>query len=168
MATSSSAPRITIASYRPVKAWSIAILGFAVLMFLVYITFFSYHGHLVSNSASTARGIYIIPALVLAWLSVPLALAALLAGVWQLIFDGRRAVWIEQGTLIFLRKWIFAVECNKIERVSAGTIKRYKNEAVILQLRGGTQKEIPTGSLVESREVIISRLCEVLGIVADL
>lgn len=153
-----------IASYRPLLVWLQIFVTISVVLFIVYISFFSFGGHLISGSLRSPRGVFIIPALIVSWAFVPNILLSVFAGVRLMLFENRRAVWIEQGILIYLRKGQFSARCADITRVIAGTIDRGAREGVIVNLCDGSDKSFPTGSLTESNEAIVARLNAVLAL----
>jgi hypothetical protein len=107
---------------------------------------------------------FLIPIIALAWLADFIFIARFVPIVKQLALDGARAVWIENGVLIFVRPWMFAVNCSDIVRVAPGMKKQGLNrfEAMVLTLRNGETQSFPTGSLKEPREAIVAKLNEVL------
>ncbi|MEI9988953.1 MAG: hypothetical protein WDM86_02840 [Rhizomicrobium sp.] len=147
-----------IAHYRKLKVWSQIGFVLLVLMLVPYATFWSYGGHLVSRALASPRGVFVIPAIAFGWIAGFFVFLVIAAVLKQLLYCEGRAVWIEQGMLIFVRRWIFSVRCEEIAKVSNSA----NGQAVVVHLRDGGEKTFPVGSLKESPAEIIDRLADVL------
>ncbi len=90
-------------------------------------------------------------------------LPMLLRALWQVLFDGLRAIWIVNGTLVYMNRHFFSVKCAEIISVSTGLIDRYGQIGLILRLRSGQEKLLPARLLSEPANVIADRLKDKLG-----
>jgi hypothetical protein len=79
------------------------------------------------------------------------------------MFADKRAIWIENGKLVHLHQWCLAANCNDIKDISAGTFGIFKVKAIIIGMRDGRRKLIPTALLSESGGLIIARIRKVLS-----
>jgi hypothetical protein len=159
-----NAVNITVAHYRLLKAWTQATFSLVVILLPAYFTFVFHNGDLIPGLMRPPHQGFLIPIVGLAWFADIFLVMRFVPLIKQLVFDNARAVWIENGILVFVRPWIFSVNCNDIVRVTPGIRKEGLNrfQAVVLALRNGETQSFPTGSLKESREAIIAKLNEVL------
>lgn len=148
--------RIDIARYSIFRAFFQVILGLAVVAFIFGIPLFSMQGHYIERTLS--HGNFWELLIIIAWLFGIYTLLLVLAAARQLLFDEGRAVWIEDGNLVFLHRWYFSVACRKIVSVSSGTFGLLNQKAVVIHTDNGGEKLIPTGSLSEPRSDVISKL----------
>lgn len=156
---------LIIAHYRKSKIWPQLALGILVLAFLVYLTFWSYDGHLLSRSMNSPRAVFLIPGLIFAWICGFVASTTIIIKIKQLILNDGRAVWISREELFFLRSWYVSVPCREIVSVSSGEIATStvtKTGAVVLLLKSGRKMSFPTSSLLESRDTIIAHINDAL------
>ena len=79
-----------------------------------------------------------------------------------LVFRGGKAIWSENDRLIFL-DWYWGFWFEKIPRaevasVGPGTIGLMKMNALVIKLKSGRQRSLPTVVLSESIETVLPRL----------
>ena len=156
MAGSSQKMKTIIASYQKSKVWPRMLLFLVVVALLPYATFWSYGGHFISRLQ--LHGSFWISAIILAWLLGFLTLLIGLLLIRQLVFRNGVAVWIDNGALIVLHRWLFSADCDQIERLSCGVSGITRQRAIFLHMRDGSQKVILAGGLSESCATIVSRL----------
>jgi hypothetical protein len=92
------------------------------------------------------------------WFGSILCLLYIFALVYQLIFDGNLAVWIEDDKIIYLNSRYFLVHLNDIERLNLGSCGRFNSPAIVFHLHNGGEKAIPLKLLGESGEAVVERL----------
>jgi hypothetical protein len=158
--------RIVVASYRKIQASAQAILAAVIFMAAPYITFFSYGGHFISHFWNTGPS-YILPGLAAIWVLTIIGFPVVVAGMGQLLLDNGKALWIKDGVLIFVRKWIFSVDCCEITKVEPGDYRVstfVKKDGIVLRLKNGKTKAFPTGSFNETRAEVIDRLNTALNL----
>lgn len=143
---------------------NIFLLG--VMLSPAVLTYFA--GRDIFDSARNGRphGFLLFPLLSM-WFLVPFIIPHWLAVFRQLAFDGGIALWIEDGFLIYVRKWMISAPCDQIAEVYKGiwifnTITDV--EAIVVRLKNGKVVKYTTGSYAESREEVIARLNAVLDL----
>ena len=87
-----------------------------------------------------------------------ITVAVMVTALKRLIFQHGRALWIENGRVVFLHKWNISAVCADIADISTGTYGRYDAPGILLRMRDGTDTVIPTRWLAEPPAVIIDRL----------
>jgi hypothetical protein len=100
-------------------------------------------------------------------LSYIVMLPKIFAFIRQLVFDRMRAIWIEDGSLIYMNAQFFKIDVSDIaaidvESFSVGTFIHIDESGVLLRLKNGGRKIFPTGALSESADVISRRLIQSL------
>jgi hypothetical protein len=159
-------PRIVIAHFRTGKAWQQNIVILSVILLPACLTFFFGADIFGGFKHGGAHGFLLFP-LLLMWFLVPFIIPHWLAVFRQLAFDGGTALWIEDGFLIYVRKWMICAPCAEITEVYKGiwifnTITDV--EAIVVRLKNGRVVKYTTGSYAESREEVIARLNDVLNL----
>jgi hypothetical protein len=96
--------------------------------------------------------------LVIGWLAAIVFLLMLFALLKQIVLARSCAIWCDGENIFYLNRYFMAVPKKAVERVSIGTFGRFDSPAIILNLRDGRTKTIPTISLSEDAEVILARL----------
>jgi hypothetical protein len=135
---------------------------FAAAAFICYLTIWFENGHLLEYAESPGKHGWIL-ALAISWIS---AIVAAFAGTTlanQLLFNRGAALWIESGNLIFLHRWILSARCRDILEIASGTTGQTRHKAILLRMRDGSTKAIPTGALKEPRDVVLLRLTNELN-----
>ena len=91
--------------------------------------------------------------------AVPLAAG----GLRQIVYHGRRIVWIEKDRLIYFDPFFFSVACADIAALSpvAGVMGR---DAIAVITRDGRRKEFAAFGMSRSRDEILKRLREICGL----
>jgi hypothetical protein len=144
-----------IAHFRPRKAWGGIFVMMLCVLFVPYMTFVSFSGHLIQRLEGRP---FLFPLLVSMWASALIVLAMCATMVRRMLFNHGRALWLQGGTLIYIHRLFFSVQCAEISRFSKGTTGRMNGDAIIIQLRSGGTKDLPTGSLLELRDQVIHKL----------
>ena len=146
---------LTIAHYRISDALTrVAVLVSPILLLYILSVYeFREHGW----SYVTDRPL-LLPIFVIAHVGGLLVLLMTGVVIKRIAFENGRAVWIENGTVIFLHEWNIAARCHDIVNVFGGTSGRFNQRSIILQLSNGTTKAIPVSSLIEPEHEIIARL----------
>src|SRR5215471_16401706 len=148
---------MVIARFSKLKAGSLSIGGIAIIPLLVAATLYHPRGTSLIDYIES-RGEFWLVALPVGWLGLAAALLLFLAILYQLIFAQGKAVWIDGSTIIFLNSWFRAIRQNDIKNVTAVRLGFWKLPAIVLTLRSGKIKSIPTGLLEEPTEVVLSRI----------
>jgi hypothetical protein len=148
--------RETIAVY---SAWTsfpamLVLLGFA----LVFI--YGWFDIEIKRTGFFGGGIYATYALTIGSIFYVLLLPLLWKILRQMVFDGRRVIWIEDGCLVYLGPDYLTVPCSDISTLSLSYNSR-NQEGVELVLSDGNKKFLPTGGLASSGDVIGKRLREI-------
>jgi hypothetical protein len=155
--------RVTIAHFNKFRTFGDLLIGTAVVLALAWLTFFSFDGHLISRAAHSTRGLYVIPVLVMAWISCAVAIASMFSVFRHFVFDDGRALWIEDGVLVNVPRWYTAISCDQIADISLGQLSRRKSvEALIILEKDGSKREISTRGFAESGQAIVDTLSDVL------
>lgn len=81
-----------------------------------------------------------------------------LINIYRVVFQGGRAVWIENGNIIYISKFNFSVAQSDVSRIDDGFSERTGNPCVFIHTKDGGQKIIPTNLLAEGPEDIAARL----------
>lgn len=81
----------------------------------------------------------------------------------RVVFENGRAVWVENGTLVFLHRWALSARCREIDAISSGRYGRFDRLDIFLQMKDGTQKIIPAESMTEPSDLIIARIKEAIS-----
>jgi hypothetical protein len=91
--------------------------------------------------------------------AVPLAAG----GLRQIVYHGRRIVWIERGRLIYFDPFFFSVPCTDIAALLpvTGVMGR---DAIAVITRDGRRKEFAAFGMSISRDEIMKRLREICGL----
>jgi len=82
--------------------------------------------------------------------------------VYQFVFDGRNAVWMENNKIVHVSEWYRSVNAAEVIGVSAGSFGQFNRPVVVLKLRDGRNINIQADLLVEPGEEIAARLRESL------
>lgn len=96
------------------------------------------------------------------WAIIAYACFAVPITLKRLLFEDGRALWIGDGLLIFLSRWLFSVRCDEVEKLSTSRDKR--GEVIVVHLKGGRQKIFPTGSLREPTKAVFDKLNDLLAL----
>lgn len=80
----------------------------------------------------------------------------------QLIWNRGRALWIENGRLIYLNRFFVTVDCASIQAVTAGGLGMFQRPQIFCLLRNGTRRAIPMDPFAESTDVILRALKEII------
>jgi hypothetical protein len=84
--------------------------------------------------------------------------------VKRILIDGGRALWIDDGVLIFLHRWNISVRLADVLGMSDGNFGRFNRRGVRFRLKHGREKTIPMDAFSEPAEQIISQIRENLAI----
>ena len=76
----------------------------------------------------------------------------------RMIFDDGRALWIDDGEIIFFQRWNFSIVCRDVMEIVAGNVGKRKKLGIRFRMRDGSNRIILTGSLIEPADLIASRL----------
>ncbi len=148
---------MVIAWFSKPKAVSYLIAGLFIVGLLFIVTL--YHPSGTSLVAYTrSRGEFWLLVYPLGWLAGIAAFLMLIALLKQLAFMRANAVWIENGRIVYLNKWFMAVRRSDIKSIAVGSWGTWRRPGIILTLRNGQKKVIPTGILSEPSDVVLSRL----------
>jgi hypothetical protein len=96
--------------------------------------------------------------LVIGWAAAIVCLMMLFALLRQIVFARSCAVWSDEKHIFYLSRHFMTVPKDALASVSMGTFGRFNSPAIILSLRDGRTKIIPTGGLSEDAKVILIRL----------
>jgi hypothetical protein len=144
---------LTIAHFRTSKTLRPIAVSIFVTLLVPCVTIYAL---VVRHMLSSPRASFIIPSIVFAWISGAYVAFGALVGLKRLLFDGGRAVWLEKGRIIFSHSRLFSVPRDAIVRISIST----DGQAVVMHLRDGREKRLPTGSLKESPKEIVDRISD--------
>src|SRR5262249_51130242 len=90
------------------------------------------------------------------WLGAPYVFLFAATVLKRIVFDHGKALWIDDGMVIYLHRWNLSAPCRDI--VDIGRTKEGQRLAeVILRTHHGA-KRIPTSLLTEQPDLIIARL----------
>ena len=95
------------------------------------------------------------------WIGCLFFIFLILGMLKQIVFSHRRAIWADDTNIFFLTKFFMAVRKDAIINVSSGNIGRHAR-GIILHLRDGTTKSIPTAALSDPEDVVVGRLRKAL------
>lgn len=141
------------------KRWRMFRRVFAATVFLLlldtylYIRLFTLGASYLFHERPFYALLYLI-----AWIGGPIVLWMFLIVFVRLLFQGGRALWIENGKVILLHRWNVAMKCGDVINVTAGTYGRRSRPAVLITSADGQTEAIPTTPLVETSDEIIARL----------
>jgi len=76
----------------------------------------------------------------------------------RVLFDACKAVWIEGESIVYIHRWNMFIARSRVSQICLGTYGRFERHGVILTLRDGTRRVIPTGSLRENESEILATL----------
>jgi hypothetical protein len=96
---------------------------------------------------------------VIGWLAAIAFLLMLFALLAQIVFRALLRSLVRRREYFILNRYFMAVPKEAVESVSIGRFGRFDSPAIILSLRDGRTKIIPTVSLSEDAEVILARPC---------
>ena len=82
----------------------------------------------------------------------------------QFLFESHSAIWTEAGKLVYVNKLYFTVDCSAVEYLSKDDAASSKWPRILVHMRDGTTKVIPTGGLREPADVVLTRIRSELGI----
>jgi hypothetical protein len=93
------------------------------------------------------------------------ALLVPLVGIllYQLVFDGRSAVWIENDKIVHVHGWYRVVDASDVIEVSVGYYGRSNRPGVVLKLRDGRNTSIQADLASEPIEMVAERLRKFLA-----
>src|SRR6185437_10995688 len=94
------------------------------------------------------------------WLGGLVGVWIILVCIWRLLFEKGRALWIDDGALIFLHKRNMSVPLLDIVDVSEAKVGRFKRRGIRLTLANGTHKSFPTAAFREPPRRIALRIRE--------
>lgn len=140
---------------------------FVTSLFLLFLISISFHGtknqHLSLSHLSGSLWFSLLP---VAWLCTIAMLALFALLLRQIVFRRGLAVWVDQGALIFLSRHYFRVSVREVSHVLvgsfAGSLGSPSRPAIVLELRDGQKKFIPTSALREDPMEIRARLVSCL------
>lgn len=108
-----------------------------------------------------ARG-FLVGDLILLVLIVPIALFFAFLRLRQLLFHGRRAVWLEGNTLVFLNPYIshlpVKVPLADIASMTVGTTEHWYWRGVVLRLRDGGTVYVTIFLMQETPEMVMEKI----------
>jgi hypothetical protein len=107
----------------------------------------------------------LFPGTLFIWSGGSLMLTLAAVAFYRVFFDRAVALWLVDGKLVYLGKWLFSVRCRDIEGIIRDTLPRSGRDCIAILVRDGGKKALPIGSLVETRDVILGRLRVELGAV---
>jgi hypothetical protein len=93
-----------------------------------------------------------------AWPLGLVVLFAILVSLKRMLLDHGKAVWVSDGRITFLHRWVTSIPFSNIVEMTVGTYGRSGREGILFKLRNGQTKVIPTGSLVEPAESLLENL----------
>jgi hypothetical protein len=145
----------TIASFKRLR---IAFLAFFILLLIILLYSTTLH---IKHDFSIVSVLYRAQIwLPIVWASIILLTLLESFLVWQIIFDNSRAVWVEDGALIYLNRCFLRVPLAKIVAISMGTFGRYNQPGIIIIHEGGGRRVIPVANFSERGDIILNRLHE--------
>lgn len=99
-------------------------------------------------------------AIVLAWVGSVFFVLVFCAIARQLVFFGRAAIWVEDGTLYYLNPRFLAVNLGEIDRVWLETYAGlgFNYVFIKIQSRSGAKRSISCAYLAEPREIVLQRI----------
>lgn len=115
----------------------------------------------VVNAALLSRPYYPGNGLIYVTILLIVFIPILYAGIRQVLFDGRRAIWVQDGDVIYLDRRYFCVACANIAAMTMAYNNR-NQEGIEMTLKDGTKKFLLTGGLtVDGDDVLTSlkRIC---------
>lgn len=143
-----------LAHYSPLKIVLPIAVTWAVGVGVFYLTIWFDNGHLLKYAEEPSRR-YWIPLLFFIWIGGAVSLASAIVLLKRLLFDNSVALWIERNKLVFFHRWAFSVKCEDIQDATESERNQTK---IILRMRRGPEREIPTSALAEPTETVLSRL----------
>jgi hypothetical protein len=151
---------IVIAHYKKIDAlWR----SLSCMLLVILLSAISYSVPYKIGFTSFLSRPLLLPLFVSGWLFGLFLIWILIVLLKRVLFDAGRALWIENGKIIFLHKWNISVACSEVAQIKTGIYGRFHRAGIFLNLRNGTRKVIPTGSLKESEDLIVARLKENLA-----
>ena len=147
--------RLIVASYQKGLALPVALLLLGLISF-VYLDTIDRPLHQIIPHIVT-HGRFWLPAILLFWAVGPFAILIIVTMIRSVVLQGGAAVWIEESELIYLHRWVLRVKCKDVVQVSRGRTGNF-NTGIVIEMRDGRRKYIPTGLLTDPTEVIISRI----------
>lgn len=159
--------KIVVANFRLPRVWFQLTFMWLVILAPACVTFSPFGFYLINVALHSPNKYYLEVTLVSMWLCIILGFFIALAITKQLIYGKGAALWIEDGALIYVRKWLLSCPTDEIVSIGRGKKKMdtfvYK-DAVIAYLRNGKDKRFPVEPFRESPDVIIERLNAALNL----
>ena len=149
--------RNVIAHYAAWKALGSILVGLVVGIGAIYFTIYFDGGHVLEFAEAPPRRPF-LPILFVGWACAAITLFASAALLKRILSGNLDALWIEDGQLIFFHRWVFNVRCSDIEEISRGDSEGVRRKGIILRIRDGSEKVIPTAALKEAKDIVLSRL----------
>jgi hypothetical protein len=136
-------------------------LGLAsVIVLLVAAVSYTPDGRIVEHILSPGPLMY--PVGLFAAIICSFTLYLCILAVIRIIFQEGKGLWIAGGKIIYMSRLLLSVRLEDVDEIRLGTYGRYKRPGIVLRLRSGRQKIIPSLPLIEPSDVVIARLKEVL------
>lgn len=159
--------KVVIAHFRLPRVLFQLIFIWAVILLPACITFSGFGIRLITSAFQSPNKIYLVTIFAFMWFNLILAFFVAVAITKQLIFGKRVALWIEDGTLMYVRKWLLSCPADEIVAIGLGKKKIatfVRKDAIIAYLRSGKDKRFPVEPFRESADIIIERLNEALNL----
>ena len=148
--------RILIASYK--RANVLVRMSVAGIFFIAMptVTLLGYNG--ASTVEFLSKRPMLVPVFIISWFGSIFALAFIALTLNRVTLDGGRAIWIENGSVIYMHPLNVREKCQDILGVLPGTFGPSNSPGILLRMKNGREKFIPTHLLSEPQDVIIAKL----------
>jgi hypothetical protein len=149
--------RVVLGHFIPRKLYR-TILGALVAEVVAFYFFVVFDGGQLAFHIYAKFGWASLPTLALGCFA-PLSLLLLtVLFIRQSIFDDLRALWVENGRLVYVYRYYISAKLQQVKRISPVTYGKYDREGIEIERYTGRARIIPTRALKEPRAEILARL----------
>jgi len=148
--------KIVLAHYRKAKLLRSASFIALILAGGIWLIFISHNGHFLSLVRAKSN---------ISFLMILFGMTGLLYYLWteillvkQALFDRFEAVWIDGDRIVYLGKRYSSAKLEDVAAVSTDNYGSFNFPMIVLRLRNGEERYIPTGALIEDRSSIVAEI----------
>jgi len=149
--------RRVIATFHRSRTWQVLVMAIAAIAGMIFLTAYIVY-HFANNTLPREKLSYILATLPVAWMALLFFMRGSIRMLRQMVFDGGRRLWIENGQLIQCADSVDAMPCKNIASVSLGKMEKYDVPEIRITARDGVVTRLNANGFAESPEAIVARL----------